>query len=127
MFHNLPQDIINHILSYNGTIKYRNGKYINQICKDDYRYDILRKIPPIVRNELFTRHFNIYRIDYNNEGFSEPRSGIEKPRSFIDVTELRSVKSTNDEKHKMFIYIFNDSIASLYVNIEYYKDSLSFR
>ena len=112
MFHNLPQDIINHILSYNGTIKYRNGKYINQICKDDYRYDILRKIPPIVRNELFTRHFNIYRIDYNNEGFSEPRSGIEKPRSFIDVTELRqripegnsrlapsvpdSVKSTND-------------------------------
>ena len=36
----------------------------------------------------------------NFEGFSEPRSGIEKPRSFIDVTELRSVKSTNDDKLK---------------------------
>jgi hypothetical protein len=30
-------------------------------------------------------------------GFSEPRSGIEKPRSSIDVTELRSVKSTEDD------------------------------
>ena len=30
-------------------------------------------------------------------GFSEPRSGIEKPRSSIDVTDRRSVKSTDDE------------------------------
>jgi hypothetical protein len=33
-------------------------------------------------------------------GFSEPRSGIEKPRSSIDVVradDLRSVKSTEDE------------------------------
>jgi len=34
------------------------------------------------------------------EGFSEPRSGIEKPRSFIDVTERSSVKSTNDDEAK---------------------------
>jgi hypothetical protein len=33
----------------------------------------------------------------NDGGFSEPRSGIEKPRSSIDVTELRSVKSTEDD------------------------------
>ena len=34
------------------------------------------------------------------EGFSEPRSGIEKPRSSIDVVradDRRSVKSTEDE------------------------------
>jgi hypothetical protein len=30
-------------------------------------------------------------IFYIIGGFSEPRSGIEKPRSSIDVTELRSV------------------------------------
>jgi len=35
------------------------------------------------------------------EGFSEPRSGIEKPRSFIDVTDLRSVKSTDDEFRRL--------------------------
>lgn len=43
----------------------------------------------------------------NTEGFSEPHSGIEKPRSFIDVTELRSVKSTNDEDVNIMIGIRN--------------------
>jgi len=39
-----------------------------------------------------------YRVikEESTGGFSEPRSGIEKPRSSIDVTELRSVKSTED-------------------------------
>ena len=36
----------------------------------------------------------------NFEGFSEPRSGIEKPRSSRDVTDLRSVKSPEDEEEK---------------------------
>ena len=43
-------------------------------------------------------HF--WEIVKSYEGFSEPRSGIEKPRSFIDVVhadERSSVKSTNDE------------------------------
>ena len=35
---------------------------------------------------------------FNCEGFSEPRSGIENPRSSIDVTDRRSVKSTEDVK-----------------------------
>ena len=37
------------------------------------------------------------RVVQTCEVFSEPRSGIEKPRSFIDVTKLRLVKSTEDE------------------------------
>ena len=40
---------------------------------------------------------NQFKIPILSEGFSEPRSGIEKPRSFIDVTERSSVKSTNDD------------------------------
>ena len=31
MFKHLPTDIINNILEFNGTIKYRTGIYINQI------------------------------------------------------------------------------------------------
>ena len=37
-------------------------------------------------------------INLEIEGFSEPRSGIEKPRSSRDVTDLRSVKSPEDDK-----------------------------
>ena len=45
--------------------------------------------------EQLIQNKTLYGSDF--EGFSEPRSGIEKPRSFIDVTERSSVKSTNDD------------------------------
>ena len=42
-----PLDVIHRILEYDGRIKYRNGKYMNQIPKDDDRYNILKSIQPI--------------------------------------------------------------------------------
>ena len=45
--------------------------------------------------EQLIQNKTLYESDF--EGFSEPRSGIEKPGSFIDVTERSSVKSTNDD------------------------------
>jgi len=44
MFAKLPSDIIREIAQYAG-IKYRNGKYMVQIPKDDPRYHILSQIP----------------------------------------------------------------------------------
>jgi hypothetical protein len=41
----LPLEIIHHILKYDGRIKYRHGKYMNQIAQDDDRYQMLQGIP----------------------------------------------------------------------------------
>ena len=41
---NIPKDIINIILEYDGRMKYKNGKYVNIIHKHDERYSIIRSI-----------------------------------------------------------------------------------
>ena len=46
LFANLPNEIKNVILSFDGRIRYRRGEYVNQIHCDDDRYRCLAKIPP---------------------------------------------------------------------------------
>ena len=41
-----PIDIIHQILEYDGKIKHRNGKYMNQIARNDARYIMLLKLIP---------------------------------------------------------------------------------
>jgi hypothetical protein len=41
---NIPNDLLNIIFEYDGRIKYRKGKYINIIHKNDVRYHIIQKI-----------------------------------------------------------------------------------
>ena len=50
LFSSLSIDIVHHILSYNGTLKLRNGKYMGQISKTDNRYMMLLKIPRVFTN-----------------------------------------------------------------------------
>jgi hypothetical protein len=42
-----PLEIVHRILEYDGRIKYRHGKYVNQIAPDDDRYKMLKQIPKI--------------------------------------------------------------------------------
>ena len=48
-FVEFSKEILHIILSYDGRIKYRNGKYVNIIHKDDERYNI---IAPIINKKI---------------------------------------------------------------------------
>jgi len=41
----LPTELNYLVLEYAGKVRLRNGKYMNQIPKDDPRYDILKRLP----------------------------------------------------------------------------------
>jgi hypothetical protein len=46
MFSKLPLELIEKIISYDGTLKYRYGRWMDQIPKEDIRYSLLQKFPP---------------------------------------------------------------------------------
>jgi hypothetical protein len=54
----IPKDLINIILEYDGRIKYRNGKYINIIHKNDSRYDIIKKV--IDKKKKIAKNAEVY-------------------------------------------------------------------
>ena len=45
----IPKDILHIILEYDGRIKYKNGKYVNVIHKNDERYNI---IMPVISKKI---------------------------------------------------------------------------
>ena len=45
----LPTDVLHIILEYDGRIKYKNGKYVNVIHKNDDRYNI---ITPVITKKM---------------------------------------------------------------------------
>lgn len=49
IYSNIPNDIINIILEYDGRIKYKNGIYVNIINKNDERFNIIK---PIINNKF---------------------------------------------------------------------------
>ena len=48
-FQYIPEELIHIILAYDGRIKYKNGKYVDIIHKNDVRYNI---ISPIISKKM---------------------------------------------------------------------------
>ena len=46
MWTSLPRDLVHHILVFDGRVKYRDGKYVDQIDRRDF--EMLTRIPRIV-------------------------------------------------------------------------------
>ena len=68
IFQRLPIEIVQHILTYDGTIlKERTGKYMKQIVKTDERYEIFKTIP--IKDVIFNHDMGTYvyiRFTANN-------------------------------------------------------------
>jgi hypothetical protein len=71
----LPNDILNIILKYDGKIKYRNGKYINQLNIKDRKFNLLNQILIIKTNLKIKKYFSYnsnkdigfyFRIQFTN-------------------------------------------------------------
>jgi hypothetical protein len=61
-FSYIPEELLHIILAYDGRIKYKNGKYINIIHKNDERYNI---ITPILTKKMEI----MQNIELSEEGF----------------------------------------------------------
>ena len=60
----LPKEITDIILEYQGYHVFRHGKYMKQIGKDDARYDVLLKKPLVKKNKYGKWETNIYETIY---------------------------------------------------------------
>ena len=47
--YNIPKELLNIILDYDGRIKYKNGKYVNIIHPNDERYNIIQ---PVINKKI---------------------------------------------------------------------------
>ena len=81
-----PLEIVHRIFEYDGRIKYRNGKYMNQIAQDDVRYQMLQTMPQIkpFPNYIQSWYMSIYGS--NKQCFFEKYETVwfsEKPRIHV--------------------------------------------
>ena len=77
IMNHLPLEIVHRILEYDGRIKYRNGKYMNQIAPDDERYKMLQTLPQIDSNnsDFMSSHknnFHIYKYTSSLYSYEKP-------------------------------------------------------
>ena len=67
MYARLPKDIVHIILSFDGSIKYRNGEYVNQIPKSDKRYQLFDRTPiPKFKYMIDQKQFDIIIYFHNH-------------------------------------------------------------
>lgn len=96
-FINLPNDIIILILSFGNEIKYRRGKFMNQLLKDDPRRERLKKIQRPIFLPDFSHEYMDQNIHYINQ---EKRS-----RLFLTIKSgIKEMIYYTFEKENIYYY-----------------------
>ena len=109
----LPNDVIREIVSYTGTYKIRNGKYMRQIPKDDTRYAKLLTIPII----------NCFNNNLGYGGVYRTRSHVHLKKWFDDglwiiyITVYAVYHADENQKHLDIVrhsfVVYNDNTEEL--------------
>ena len=75
-FSYIPEEVLHIILAYDGRIKYKNGKYVNVIHKNDERYNII--MPVISKKMVIMKNIDLHGKDFYFEfGFDiDSRVGL---------------------------------------------------
>jgi hypothetical protein len=74
-FQKMPLEIVIYILQFDNIIKYRNGKFINQIDINDKKYALLNnysQITPKLFNRIYTRDLGMSYVSLYVNNMSEP-------------------------------------------------------
>jgi len=58
----IPKELLHIILDYDGRIKYKNGKYVNIIHKNDFRYNIIQKV--VLNKLLIIKDIDLAKDDF---------------------------------------------------------------
>jgi hypothetical protein len=87
IFRETPLDIVIQIVEYTGKIKYRNGKLINQIAKDDERYTAIKNITSFtpIRFTPYSRQILWYERDLGKYSVRLKIEDIEYSSEYIYI------------------------------------------
>ena len=98
----LPLEIVHRILEYDGRIKYRHGKYMNQIAQDDDRYKMLLPVPKI--HSFIDNHHYFYMTVSDSRNRNIIIIYCEKHIKFNLCEELSLIDTYSNTRYVKYIY-----------------------
>ena len=99
----LPLEIVHRILEYDGRIKYRHGKYMNQLAQDDVRYQMLLTMPIIEPYPYHVQHGYLMILDTSSKIYCEKRRAAHSASYYGEKVHVILTKSDTEKIQYIFI------------------------
>ena len=112
----LPLEIVHRILEYEGKIKYRHGKYMNQIAQDDDRYKMLLTMPQI-------KPFPNYIQSWYMSVYSRNKIYCEKKQLMSPYT----ASYYGEKPHLIHIYMDTTMVSYIFISQGFYYEFIIYK
>ena len=115
MFGNLPSELIENVLSYDGSWKIRNGIYMRQIPKDDSRFGLFENIPkPRIKKTPNCVYIAVdfeKKLFFENLAYNDPTEYRRDPENqwmLLLLDEDRTTHLGGDPRRSLRIHIIEN-------------------